>query len=338
MEYVPYLIFKLHGSLYAVKAVAVREILGLPELTPIEEAPACIAGVFNLRGRVVPVMDLDMRFGHTPCRYLTTDSVIVLETEDMLAGIVGNEVLRVETIASGDIEAIPDYVREGRPGPHFLDGEAKAGGDCIMLLNLHNLIKHEDLAKARTEREERPALTGHPAFCPGATDKERRVFRERANGLSRPAGEKDVSGLTPLAVISLNNEYFGVELGAVREFSGIRDLTPVPCCGRHVLGYMNLRGNLVTLLDIRGLLNLPANDAPAKAIIAGAPFTVGVAIDDIADVLYIAREDITPAPMAVEAPGERYALGTAPYNGRAITVIDLPKVLSREELIVNEEA
>src|SRR5665811_2304944 len=59
-----YLIFGHRGARYGLNVRAVREIVWLPELSPIEELPPYIAGVFNLRGRIVPVMDLGLRFGH----------------------------------------------------------------------------------------------------------------------------------------------------------------------------------------------------------------------------------------------------------------------------------
>ena len=88
----PHLIFTLRGGVYAVPASAVREILWLPELTPVEESPRYVAGVLNLRGRIVPVIDLNVRFGHAPRPYHLEDSVILFEWEDAIAGLIVNSV------------------------------------------------------------------------------------------------------------------------------------------------------------------------------------------------------------------------------------------------------
>src|SRR5665647_2867557 len=72
-----YLIFGHRGARYGLDVRAVRELVWLPELSPIEELPPYIAGVFNLRGQVVPVMDLGLRFGHARKPFLTSDRIIV---------------------------------------------------------------------------------------------------------------------------------------------------------------------------------------------------------------------------------------------------------------------
>ncbi|MBI5559824.1 MAG: chemotaxis protein CheW, partial [Deltaproteobacteria bacterium] len=86
MESMPYLIFRLHNSLYAVRASYVREMFYLPMLVPLEESPPFIAGVLNLRGKIVPVIDLDVRFGHAPGQRNLTDAVVVLDAGDVLTG------------------------------------------------------------------------------------------------------------------------------------------------------------------------------------------------------------------------------------------------------------
>src|SRR5690349_14814383 len=101
---VHHLIFTLRGSVYGVPASAVREILWLPELTPVEESPRYVAGVLNLRGRIVPVIDLNIRFGLAPRRCRLEDSVIILEGEGSLAGLIVTAVRDVWDIPPDAVE------------------------------------------------------------------------------------------------------------------------------------------------------------------------------------------------------------------------------------------
>src|SRR6185436_21126644 len=104
-------------------------------------------------------------------------------------------------------------------------------------------------------------LPAESAFFADATAEERAILRERALGLM-PAGEsQDRFHLMPLAVVSLNGEYFAVDLNLVREFGTIHHVTPVPCCPPHIVGQMNLRGDILTLVDIRGALRMPMQGA-----------------------------------------------------------------------------
>ena len=91
-----------------------------------------------------------------------------------------------------------------------------------------------------------------------ASPEERATFRERAENLRRTAESEDFAGLIPLAVIGLNGEYLGLDLDTVREFTDdISKITPIPCCPPHIVGNINLCGEIVTLVDVREVLNLP---------------------------------------------------------------------------------
>jgi purine-binding chemotaxis protein CheW len=83
-----YLIFSLHDARYAIAAESVTEIFLLPELTPIAEAPSDIVGLLNLHSVYVPVMHLDLRFGHKFDRCHVTDSVIVVESQGLQVGMI----------------------------------------------------------------------------------------------------------------------------------------------------------------------------------------------------------------------------------------------------------
>lgn len=345
MEYKTLLTFTYHGSHFAVDVHATREILFLPELTPVEEAPPYIVGVFNLRGKIVPVMDIELCFRHEPPRYRTSDSVIIVHGEDVVRGIIANDVNDVITIPVSDIETAPAYeVKEG-VHPHFLAGELKIDENIIMILDHNNLIRHVSKdALPHTQGDASQCVsttTTHQTFCPDATPEERAIFHERARNLMHPPESLTLAGLLPIAVVGLSGEYFGVDLELVREFSDIYNLTPIPCCPEHIVGNMNLRGNIVTIVDIRNSLNMPVGGSSAwkKVVVAGiGELLLGVAVDSVFDVIHLRPSDISQAPSAVQKVSEKYIKGTAPYNNKIITILNLSKILSSEELVVNEEA
>lgn len=90
METKPYLIFSLDNLYYGVNAQVVQEIFYLPELVPITETPTDIVGLLNLRGKIIPVMHLDIRLKHQIQECRLSDSVIVLELEGLQIGIIVN--------------------------------------------------------------------------------------------------------------------------------------------------------------------------------------------------------------------------------------------------------
>jgi purine-binding chemotaxis protein CheW len=173
------------------------------------------------------------------------------------------------------------------------------------------------------------------------TSEERKIFHDRAVNLMQSVVKEDPIWLMPVAVISLGKEFFGMGLELVSEFTDMRGYAPVPCCPQHIIGNMNLRGNILTLIDLRRMLNLPSGKLPetAKVVVAGMEdMLVGITVDDVLDVVYLKQSDISHVPSAIPAMREEYLRGNAPYAGRMMTLLNLARILTANELIVNQEA
>ncbi|MCT7974407.1 chemotaxis protein CheW [Laspinema olomoucense] len=347
-EHHSFLIFSLNGSRYGVTTQAVQEIFFLPALTPIDEAPRDIVGVVNLRGEVLPVMDLNLRFFQRSLDYQITDSIIVIEWQTVKIGLIVNQVHEVQDIP---LEAIAPQIAYGRqngsPSHHYITGVAKNLGELVMLLNPEQLIEYSGSPETPPFELNGTEIPGSGTsvqkdrrFCPHATPEDMALFQERAENLMKLSEGEDFTGLMPIAVIGLNDEYFGLDLNVVREFTDIRDITPIPCCPSRIIGNMNLRGEIVTLIDIRESLNLPITRAigGTKVMVVHIDELVaGIAIQEVCDVMYLHPSKIAPVPAAIHSANDEYLRGTAPYREKMMSLLDLPKILIQGELEVNEE-
>lgn len=333
MDSRPLLIFDLDGARFALDATRVRESVWLPELTPVEEAPPWVVGLFSLRGRIVPVADLQLRFGHPAQRYRPGDQVVIVETDQLPMGLIVNAVIEVIELPNDAIQPPPQFDAAVPCPAHLVVGEARVGDGLVALLDvaqLVHLLEGTELAAAA----EQSVPVNH--FCPEATPAERAQFHARAMTLQAIAAEEEGARLG-LAVVELGGEYFGVELAAVQEFCDIDQLSPIPCCPSHILGAMNLRGDLLTLIDPRSALNLPPAARGGKAVVARlGEQAVGIAVDAVHDVVYLRDEELQAPPAALSERCGAEIMGTAPYADRIMTVLELPALLAREEWIVNE--
>lgn len=345
MENKPFLVFSSDNLYYGIDAFLVQEVFYLPELLPIVEAPKDIVGMLNLRGKLVPVMHLKLRLGEPLEQCCLTDSVIVINYDKLQIGIIVSDVTEVKninTIVQDDI----DYGRAKPINSKFLIGIGKIEATTVALLNHHNLLRDVEAVEALVEKEneDNESLSMVSSFystcCPNATPKEKLIFKERADNLRQLSQENNSTALIPLAVIGLNNEYFGLDLDLVQEFTNIRNITPIPCCPSHIVGNMNLRGEILTLVDIRSALNMPLakTNNGAKAIVVNIEDLVtGFPVDEVFDVMYLQPSDINSLPLAVNSSNENYLRGTVAYSGNMLTIIDLPKLLTNKLLVVNEE-
>jgi len=332
-----YLLFGLNGVRYAVDAGAVLEIAWLPELTPAEEAPPYIAGVVNLRGKIEPVMNLGLRLGHPARRYQLSDSIVMLQADGMTMGVIVSEVSDVVVIPAAAIEAPPHYDDDTPAVIHFLAGNAKVGEEIIMLLDVPRLI-HAPPIHSPGLPASGVSASPQTYFCPDATDEERAVFRTRAHNLMQAVESLEGAERIPLSIIQLGEECFGVGLEVVREFSHLRRVTAIPCCPPHIAGNMNLRGDILTLADIRGLLNIPAGSAASEVmVIESGELSIGVPVDKVLEVIYLLPADIVSLP-AAHAEKNEYCKGVVRYGASMVSILDMQKILASGKLEVEEEA
>lgn len=325
----PLLIIDIDGVRFGLDAMLVKESLWLPELSYIEEAPHYVVGMFSLRDQFVPVTDLNLRFGHPARQYQLSDQVVVLEQDQRLMGLIVSEVCEVIDLPVEAIHSPGQFDIKTSPNPHLVLGEARVGDEIVTLLDAKQLLS---LLSTQGYAEH---IAGR--FCPEATPEQHAIFRSRAKVLQESVADQEGAHLA-LAVIELGGEYFGIELETVQEFCEINRPTPIPCCPPQILGAMSLRGNLLTLLDLRAALNLPISDlCGGKVVVARlGDEMIGVVVDDVHDVIYLSMDDLQLAPATLREQRGAEITGTAAYSGKMMVVLDLLALLAREEWIVNE--
>ncbi|AFZ43213.1 CheW protein [Halothece sp. PCC 7418] len=347
MQKHPYLSFTLNHTLYGLDALVVEEIFSLPELTPIPEAPRDIVGIVNVRGEILPVMDMNLRFGYQSPDYHLSDSVVVLRWEDSRVGLIVNNVHEVKHFHPDQITNDLSHGRAlaGSIRRKFVTGIARSEEDLLVLLDAANLIRYvenQDLPDSEDEEDflqPEAGLVEQRVFCPNATEEERQVFRERAENLRASIEEEEKKGFKPLSVMVLDDEFFGIDLKVVREFARINNVTPVPCSPPHIIGNMNLRGEILTLVDLCGLFNLPQVqwDNESYAIVVEVEeIVVGVAVASVYDVMFLDPNEITTVPTAIHAIDDEYLQGAAPYHNKMMSILDLRKILLSSGLVVDQ--
>lgn len=143
-----FLTFILHNEEYAIDILKVQEIKGMSKITPIPNSPAYVKGVMNLRGTVVPVMDLRRRFSMESVEADHFTVIIVVNVGKKVAGLVVDTVSDVLNFSMSDVEATPELA--GGLDTSFITGLAKVEERLVTLLNIEKLLIKEDLTVAET--------------------------------------------------------------------------------------------------------------------------------------------------------------------------------------------
>ena len=142
-----YLTFQLANEEFGIRVLKVREIMGLQEITAVPQTPVHIKGVINLRGKVVPVIDLRLKFGLPAADYTQRTCIIVTQVQGesgaILMGIVVDGVSEVLNLTASEIEDTPDF-GEQIAGQYLL-GMAKVKGKVKILLDIDRVLSVQEL-------------------------------------------------------------------------------------------------------------------------------------------------------------------------------------------------
>jgi purine-binding chemotaxis protein CheW len=133
----------------------------------------------------------------------------------------------------------------------------------------------------------------------------------------------------------LGNETYGINVMQVQEVLRVSEIAPVPGAPDYVIGIINLRGNVVTVVDTRRRFGLPpkAPDAASRIVIVeAAGQVIGILVDSVAEVVELRASEIEVAPNAGNEDSARYIQGVTSRDGKLLILVDLNKFLSEEEI------
>lgn len=137
--------FALGDQEYVLDIMFVREIKAWTGTTRLPNSPDHMRGVINLRGAIVPVVDLKMRFGGGATETTTASVIIIVATENTLIGLLVDGVSDIITVAKSEIAAIPDVEKDNRDA--YFSGLITVEGNLLPILALDSLLKQENMAK-----------------------------------------------------------------------------------------------------------------------------------------------------------------------------------------------
>ncbi len=142
-----YLTFQLANEEFGIRVLKVREIMGIQEITAVPQTPAHVKGVINLRGKVVPVIDLRLKFGVTAAEYTQRTCIVVAQLQadsgTTLMGVIVDGVSEVLNLTASEIEDAPNF--GGDAASEYLLGMAKLKGKVKILLDIDKVLSNQEL-------------------------------------------------------------------------------------------------------------------------------------------------------------------------------------------------
>lgn len=161
-EQAQYLTFTLGGEMFAIGILGIKEILEYGNLTGVPMMPAFVRGVINLRGAVVPVVDLSARFGRANAEVTRRSCIVIIEAEAQAAaqdvGLMVDAVSAVLEIPASEIEPAPSF--GARIRADFISGMAKVNGKFVIVLNVDRVLSVDEMAALSAVEAQEGAAPG----------------------------------------------------------------------------------------------------------------------------------------------------------------------------------
>lgn len=138
-----FLTFSIGREEYGIEIKQVTEIIGIQSITEVPEMPVYVKGIINLRGKIIPVMDVRLRFRKEAIDYNDRTCVIVIDVMEIAVGLIVDKVSEVMDIADHDIVPPPQVGKDGHN--RYIKGIGKVGSEVKMLLDCEKLLSDDDL-------------------------------------------------------------------------------------------------------------------------------------------------------------------------------------------------
>ncbi|MGB0562828.1 MAG: chemotaxis protein CheW [Spirulinaceae cyanobacterium] len=363
-----YFTFRWAETTYGVESPAVVEVFFLPAFTLVPELPRYMVGVLNVRGEILPLLDVQLRLGQTPEPYQVSDRVIILAAMGQRFGIIVQDIYGIETLTPAQLQTHWQSLAESVPAAGASSNGGQNGvqtglathekGIVVVLepelilkpptspqtVDLENLqaLTPETIAALRQSLDEATqTLTTTGQVYADTTPAAQQIRRDRAAQLAQvPEQASREQQQTAIAILKLGTEWLGLDVTTIREFTEIQQLTPIPCCPAHILGNTNLRGEIITLVDISTFLALPplpTGDRWPAVIVETADLILAIAVSAVVDIHLYDPTAIHPMPLAVQGAAREVIEGAIAYQSEMVSRLSLARLLDQEGFRVKDE-
>lgn len=318
--------FRLGDEHYALSISDVSEVVRIGEIVEMPQSPAYVPGYMALHSSLIPVVDLRLRFGAPAEKAATLSSpnrdgwlddeidprrIIVVSSGGITFGLLADRVSRVLRVPEKNIMAAPGMLDSSRA--QYIQEIARLDGDRRLLLLLAPalLFSGEERKAVQTPAEESegiPGTTGSTAEAESGTERQ-------------------------VVCFGIEDEEYGVDIDQVREISYFGSVTVVPNAPAYVCGIVNLRGDVLPVIDLRLLFGHEQRNATEQKcviVLEHDGTRTGLLVDEVSEVVSIPEHVIEPAPVTLSSGtmGD-FAAGIAVLDTgeRTITLLDSGRVL-----------
>jgi len=302
--------FLLGNEEFGLEIDKVKEIIRYPEIAKVPNVPNYIKGIISLRDRLMPIIDLRTRMEAGQEVITESTRIVVVDTDDTLMGLTVDRVFEVMRVPVNIIFPPPEVIASEAGARITGIARLDDGQRIVMLMDLKELILSPTLQEI-----------GQPDNKTGKVP-EKSLLVEEMND-------------EQMVVFRLAEEQFAVTVSQVQEINRLSRITKVPRAPEYVEGVVNLRGDVIPVIDLRKRFELATREYNQFNRIIVSDFDkkkVGIIVDEVLEVLRVPKKNVEPAPGIVQESNiQNFLEGLANLGERMIMMLDLKNILQAGE-------
>lgn len=309
-----YITFSLGNEFFGIDLHSIEEIVLPQRVTKVPQTPKYFLGILNLRGEIVSVIDLRLRFGLQPKEIDEYSRVIIIVSKGIKIGLLVDQIKNIATFPFKDVKTTLPLV--GEKQQNYLYGSVKLSDGTVLLLLICDAIIAENDFKVHRQIS--------PLFQNSAIEQEQEIVKV-----------KDIH----MVGFSIGNEFFAIPGERVEEIIEYPQLTPLPEENTFVKGIFYLRNSAIPAIDMSerlGFKNLTSSETnPTVIIVSFGKYKVGLIVEKISEVFHIKENEVLPPPANISATQVEQLKGIIKLSRgegrRLVMFLDLENTLSKDE-------
>jgi len=322
-----HLYFMLGNSKYAVNTASVLEIMKLPKLDYPQKLPNNIVGLLKYNNFVINVVDIRFYLDTDVTKYNVNSDLLIVKTDETIFGIITDKIIGIAPFESANVDAIPFVDNKT-----IIDSIYKQDQDTVFIINLYSI---ENLLKSTINLPSYDIPSLFPSD-PASVE----IMQKRTKEISEKTGLSMVTGdlyaRRKLISFNLNDDLYCISLDVLKEVMKDTTITKVPGTPDFIAGIMNLRGDYITVLDVKKFLNLNSTDKTEETkektpviIVRSNDMEIALLIDKINELFEVPEDKIVNS-------GEGYFLAEFIYNDTPYTILNIEKIFTDKKIVVTD--
>ncbi|HNW25354.1 MAG TPA: chemotaxis protein CheW [Candidatus Gastranaerophilaceae bacterium] len=322
-----YLYFSLGKKKYAVEVSQVVEIMKLPYLEYPQKLKNNVIGLLGYNNFTLNVLDLRFYLNVKVTPYSLSNQLLVVKTDESMFGLIADKVEDIVSIENSSLEYNSQIKKE-----KIVDFSYRNKGEIISVINLNAL---ENILKKGVKDENINISSLFPN-----DDDSRYKLMQRNTELSEKSKQglvKNIFSQDEFISFLLGQNVYCISLEYVKEFLKDVSITTVPCTPDYIAGIITLRGDFITVVDVKNFLGIPYKKSLQKSngviILETVDFKIGFLTDEIFDIMNIAEELIIQNSYNRM---NKYILSEVVIDDKLYKILNMKNILSDERFFIEE--